>query len=157
MAKTIDPKLGAGDLAPDFTASTAGGGSITLSKFKGSNVILYFYPKDDTPGCTKEACGFRDAFGSFRAKGVVVIGVSTDPAKAHDKFIAKFNLPFILLSDENQEIVKAYGVWGEKVFMGRKHQGTHRVTFLIGPDGAIRRVWTIVKPETHAAEVLEAI
>ena len=86
-----------------------------------------------------------------------MIGVSTDPVKAHDKFITKFNLPFMLISDENQQIVKAYGVWGEKVFMGRKYQGTHRVTFLIGPDGAIRRIWSTVKPELHAAEVLEAI
>lgn len=157
MAKAIELTLKAGDIAPDFTASGSGGASVTLSKFRGSNVILYFYPKDDTPGCTKEACGFRDTFAGLQQKGAVVIGVSTDPVKAHDKFITKFNLPFMLISDQNQQIVKAYGVWGEKVFMGRKYQGTHRVTFLIGPDGAIRRIWSTVKPELHAAEVLEAI
>jgi peroxiredoxin Q/BCP len=157
MAKAIELTLKAGDIAPDFTAYGSCGASVTLSRFRGSNVILYFYPKDDTPGCTKEACGFRDNFPGLQQKGAVVIGVSTDPVKAHDKFITKFNLPFILVSDENQQIVKAYGVWGEKVFMGRKYQGTHRVTFLIGPDGAIRRIWSAVKPELHAAEVLEAI
>jgi len=157
MAKTIELKLKEGDLAPDFSALSSGGGTVSLAQFRGSNVILYFYPKDDTPGCTKEACGFRDGFADFKAKGAIVLGVSTDPVKAHDKFVSKFKLPFLLLADPEKAIVQAYGVWGEKSFMGRKYQGTHRVTFLIGPDGRIRRIWTAVKPDAHAREVLDAI
>ena len=101
--------------------------------YQGKHVILYFYPKDDTPGCTKEACAFRDNFAAFKKKGAVILGVSTDPVKAHDKFVDKFKLPFTLLADVDKKIVSAYGVWGEKTFMGRKYLGTHRVTFLIGP------------------------
>ena len=157
MAKTIEIKLKEGDPAPKFRTAAAGGRQVALGDFSGKNVILYFYPKDDTPGCTKEACGFRDAYADFEARGAVVLGVSTDPVKAHDKFAAKYKLPFLLLADENREIVNAYGVWGEKTFMGRKYQGTFRVTFLIGPDGRIRKIWPGVKPEEHAAEVLAAI
>jgi peroxiredoxin Q/BCP len=120
-------------------------------------VVLYFYPRDDTPGCTKEACGFRDGFGAFKKRGAVVLGVSRDTVKAHDKFVAKFKLPFTLVADVDKQIATAYGVWGEKTFMGRKYLGTHRVTFLIGPDGRIRKIWPKVKPEEHAAEVLAAI
>jgi peroxiredoxin Q/BCP len=156
MAKEIQLTLQAGDPAPAFSAATSGGGSVSLADFHGKNVILYFYPKDDTPGCTKEACAFRDEFAAFKKKGAVVLGVSTDPAKAHDKFVEKFQLPFALLADVDKKIVTAYGVWGEKSFMGRKYQGTHRVTFLIGPDGRIKKIWPQVKPETHAAEVLAA-
>ena len=157
MANAIELKLKAGDAAPDFSVATSGGGNMTLSEFKGRNVILYFYPKDDTPGCTKEACAFRDEFTAFKRKGAVVLGVSTDPVKAHDKFVEKFKLPFTLLADVDKKIVSAYGVWGEKSFMGRKYQGTHRVTFLIGPDGRIKKIWPLVKPEEHAAEVLSAL
>ena len=157
MAKEAPLKLKEGDKAPAFTVSTNGGGRLSLADFAGQNVILYFYPKDDTPGCTKEACAFRDEFAQFKKKGAVVLGVSTDPVKAHDKFVTKFQLPFPLLADEDKKIVEAYGVWGEKVFMGRKYQGTHRVTFLIGPDGRIARIWPKVKPEEHAAEVLAAL
>src|SRR6266498_5462460 len=157
MAKAIELKLKEGDPAPAFTASTNGGGSVSLSDFRGKNVILYFYPKDDTPGCTKEACAFRDHFAAFQRKGAVVLGVSVDTVKAHDKFAKKFKLPFILVSDEDKRIVQAYGVWGEKSFMGRKYQGTHRVTFLIGPDGRIKKIWPQVKPEEHAEEVLGAL
>ena len=146
-----------GDKAPAFSAATNGGGKISLSDFKGQSVILYFYPKDDTPGCTKEACAFRDHFADFKQAGAVVLGVSTDPVKSHDKFVEKFKLPFPLLADEDHKIVEAYGVWGEKVFMGRKYRGTHRVTFLIGGDGRIRKIWPQVKPEEHAAEVLAAL
>jgi peroxiredoxin Q/BCP len=148
-----------GDIAPDFTAQTSGGGTLRLSSLKniGNQVVLYFYPKDDTPGCTKEACAFRDAHPKLERKGVVVLGVSTDPVKSHDKFIAKFKLPFTLIADEDRKIVEAYGVWGEKTFMGRKYQGTHRVTFLIDARGRIKRIWTTVKPETHADEVLAAL
>lgn len=150
-------KLSEGDPAPAFTAATHGGGQVALGDFQGRHVVLYFYPKDDTPGCTKEACAFRDQFAAFRQKGAVVLGVSVDPVKAHDRFVAKYKLPFTLLADEDRRIVTAYGVWGEKTFMGRKYQGTHRVTFLIGPDGRIKRIWPQVKPEDHAAEVLAAL
>jgi peroxiredoxin Q/BCP len=157
MAKEIQLKLKAGDAAPEFSANTNGGGKISLADFKGKNVILYFYPKDDTPGCTKEACAFRDHFAEFKQRGAVVLGVSTDPVKSHDKFVEKFKLPFTLLADEDKQIVEAYGVWGEKSFMGRKYPGTHRVTFLIGPDGRIKNIWPQVKSDEHATEVLAAL
>lgn len=157
MAKELELKLKVGDPAPAFAAATQGGGRVSLADYKGKNVILYFYPKDDTPGCTKEACAFRDVYSQLQSKGAVVLGVSVDPVKAHDKFVEKFKLPFPLLADETKEIVQAYGVWGEKTFMGRKYQGTHRVTFLIGPDGRIRNIWPKVKPEEHAEEVLAAL
>ena len=155
MAK--DLKLKEGDVAPAFSAATSGGGRVSLADFKGKNVVLYFYPRDDTPGCTKEACAFRDHFAGFQKRGAVVLGVSTDSVKSHDKFAGKFKLPFTLLADEDKRIVEAYGVWGEKSFMGRKYQGTFRVTFLIGPDGRIKKIWPEVKPEEHAAEVLAAL
>ena len=155
MAFTL--KLKEGDIAPAFTAEVNGGQTVSLADFAGRAVILYFYPKDDTPGCTKEACAFRDAFADFTAKGAVVLGVSADSVKAHDKFVKKFKLPFPLLADVDKHIVEAYGVWGEKVFMGRRYQGIHRVTFLIGGDGRIRKIWPKVKPEEHAAEVLAAL
>src|SRR5437867_11962761 len=157
MPKAPELKLKEGDKAPDFTAATNGGGQVSLSGFRGKNVILYFYPRDDTPGCTKEACAFRDDFAKFKKQGVVVLGVSVDPVKAHDKFATKFKLPFTLVSDEDRKIVQAYGVWGEKSFMGRKYLGTHRVTFLIGPDGRIKKIWPKVKPEVHGEEVLAAL
>ncbi len=157
MAKAPQLKLKVGDPAPPFTAATSGGGRLSLADFKGQNVILYFYPKDDTPGCTKEACAFRDEFAAFKQKGAVVLGVSVDSVKSHDKFVAKHKLPFTLLADEDKAIATAYGVWGEKVFMGRKYLGTHRVTFLIGGDGRIRNVWPEVKPADHAKEVLAAL
>ncbi len=157
MAKSIELKLREGDVAPAFTSATSGGGKISLADFNGRQVILYFYPRDDTPGCTKEACAFRDHFADFKKQGAVVLGVSTDPVKAHDKFVEKFQLPFPLLADEAKKIVEAYGVWGQKSFMGRKYLGTHRVTFLIGPDGRIKKIWPEVKPAEHAAEVLAAL
>ena len=157
MAKELKLKLKEGDKAPNFTADTSGGGRLSLSDLAGKNVILYFYPKDDTPGCTKEACAFRDSYAKFQARGAIVLGVSPDPVKSHDKFVTKFKLPFTLLADHDKQIVESYGVWGEKVFMGRKYMGTHRVTFLIGPDGRIKRIWPKVKPEEHAAEVLAAL
>ena len=157
MAKEIQLKLKEGDKAPTFTVATSGGGKISLADYLGKNVILYFYPKDDTPGCTKEACAFRDYFADFKKKGAVVFGVSPDPVKSHDKFVEKFKLPFTLLADEDKKIVEAYGVWGEKSFMGRKYLGVYRVTFLIGPEGKIKKIWPSVKPEEHAAEVLAAL
>jgi peroxiredoxin Q/BCP len=157
MAKAIELKLKEGDVAPKFTAATNGGGKISLADYLGRNVILYFYPKDDTPGCTKEACAFRDHFAGFKKAGAAVFGVSPDSVKSHDRFVEKFKLPFTLLADEDKKIVQAYGVWGEKSFMGRKYLGVHRVTFLIGPDGRIKKIWPLVKPDEHAAEVLAAL
>lgn len=157
MSKAPELKLKEGDDAPSFSAETSGGGKISLADFKGRNVILYFYPKDDTPGCTKEACAFRDHYEEFKKRGAVVLGVSTDPVKSHDKFVEKYKLPFTLLADEDQKIVQTYGVWGEKTFMGRNYFGTHRVTFLIGPDGRIKKIWPIVKPAEHAQEILAAL
>jgi len=150
-------KLKEGDAAPAFTAQTNGGQTVSLADYAGRPVILYFYPRDDTPGCTKEACAFRDAFADFTNKGAVVLGVSADSVKSHEKFIHKFKLPFTLLADEDKRIVEAYGVWGEKSFMGRRYQGIHRVTFLVGGDGRIQKIWPKVKPEEHPAEVLAAL
>jgi peroxiredoxin Q/BCP len=157
MPKTLELTLKEGDPAPDFKTAANGGDTVSLAEFRGKNVILYFYPKDDTSGCTKEACGFRDHFTEFKKRGAVVLGVSTDPVKSHDKFVKKYSLPFTLLADDEKKIVEAYGVWGEKSFMGRKYMGTHRVTFLIGPDGRIKKIWPKIKPEEHVAEVLVAL
>src|SRR5215471_2205044 len=155
--QNLELKLKEGDKAPDFTATTNEGTKVALSDFKGKNVILYFYPRDNTPGCTKEACAFRDDFADFKKKGAVVLGVSTDSEKSHAKFVEKYHLPFTLLADEDKKIVQAYGVWGPKQFMGMKFTGTHRVTFLIGPDGRIKKIWPKVKPAVHAQEVLAAL
>jgi peroxiredoxin Q/BCP len=146
-----------GDAAPVFTAPINGGGTITLSELRGKSVVLFFYPKDNTPGCTMEACGIRDHFEELKKRGAVVLGVSVDSVKSHDKFVEKFRLPFILVADEDKKIVEAYGVWGRKSFMGHKYMGTNRVTFLIGPDGNIRKIWPKVKPLSHAAEILAAL
>jgi peroxiredoxin Q/BCP len=156
MGKQIELKLKEGDLAPDFTAKTNGGGMVSLSDFKGKHVVLYFYPRDNTPGCTKEACAFRDEYAEFTKKGAVVLGVSTDSPKSHDGFAQKYQLPFTLIADEDKKIVQAYGAWGEKSFLGRKYEGTYRVTFLIGPDGRIRKIWPAVKPAEHFRAVLTA-
>ena len=150
-------KLEEGDKAPDFNAITTDGSTLKLSDLKGKHVVLYFYPKDDTPGCTKEACGFRDNNKAIEKSGAIVLGVSTDSPKSHQKFTEKFKLPFPLLADEDHAIVNAYDVWGEKTFMGRKYMGTHRVTFLIDPDGRIKKIWPKVSPDEHAKEVLEAL
>ena len=157
MAKELTLKLKPGDPAPDFQAKTQSGQSVRLADFRGKKVVLYFYPRDNTPGCTTEACAFRDDFAAFGRKDAVVLGVSTDSEKSHVKFTEKFKLPFPLLVDEDKKIVQAYGVWGEKTFLGRKYLGTHRVTFLIGPDGKIRQIWTQVKPAVHIKEVLQVL
>jgi thioredoxin-dependent peroxiredoxin len=149
--------LGEGDKLPEVTLLDDAGNEINTMDLLGGSLILYFYPKDDTPGCTKEACGFRDHFAEFRKRGALVLGVSKDPAKSHEKFTEKFDLPFPLLSDEDHKIAEAYGVWGEKKFMGRTYMGMHRVTFLIGGDGRIKKIWREVKPDEHAAEVLAAL
>lgn len=146
-----------GDVAPAFRATATDGSTIRLGDFAGKSVILYFYPKDDTPGCTKEACAFRDIYRQLQQQGAVVVGVSADSARSHTKFTEKFKLPFPLLADEERNIVRAYGAWGEKTFMGRKFFGILRSTFLIGPDGYVKAVWPKVKPEEHAAEVLAAL
>jgi len=153
----LELKLKEGDKAPSFTSQTNGGESISLEDFSGRNVVLYFYPKDDTPGCTKQACGIRDAWSEFQKNGAVVLGVSPDSVSKHDKFVAKYDLPFPLVADPEKKIVQAYGVWGLKKFMGREYMGAHRVTFLINPDGRIKKIWPKVKPEQHAADVLEAL
>jgi len=157
MGQQFELKLKEGDVAPPFTAAASGSGQVSLAEFKGRQVVLFFYPKDSTPGCTLEACAFRDEFSALKAKGAIVLGVSVDPVKSHDKFAAKHKLPFPLLADVDRQIVQAYGVWGEKRFMSLKFMGTRRVTFLIGPDGRIKKTWTKVKPTTHAAEVLAAL
>jgi thioredoxin-dependent peroxiredoxin len=143
-----------GDRAPDFQLQDHGGNTVSLSKLAGRHVVLYFYPKDDTPGCTKEACSFRDEYSALQAAGAVVLGVSTDDVKRHDKFARKYSLPFPLLADTEHQVAEAYGVWGEKSLYGRKFMGVTRSTFLIGPQGKVSHVWPKVKPENHAQEVL---
>ena len=157
MAKGIELTLNEGDKAPAFKADTQDGDQVRLSDYKGKFVVLYFYPKDNTPGCTKEACAFRDLHAEFESMNAVVLGVSPDPVKAHQKFVTKFDLPFTLLADDSKEIVSKYGVWGPKQFMGRTFDGTHRITFLIDPKGKIIKIWPKVKPEPHPVEVLECI
>ncbi len=144
-----------GDIAPDFSTVNQDGNTVSLSDFKGKRVVLYFYPKDDTPGCTKEACSFRDADEVYRSKGITVLGVSTDSEKAHQKFISKYQLPFDLLADTEKKIVEDYGVWGEKSMYGKKYMGTFRKTFLID-DGKIVKIFEKVDVAKHADEVLEA-
>lgn len=146
-----------GDSAPDFTRPTDSGGEISLSALKGRPVVLYFYPKDDTSGCTKEAIGFRDALEGFEAAGATVIGVSKDSVAKHDKFKAKHELNFPLVSDEDGTLCEAYGTWVEKSMYGRKYMGIERATFLIGEDGMIRNVWRKVKVPGHVEEVLAAV
>jgi thioredoxin-dependent peroxiredoxin len=145
-----------GTAAPDFTAKDANGETVRLKDLRGEKVVLYFYPRDDTPGCTKEACSFRDDFSKFRKRGIKVIGVSTDSEASHKKFSAKYKLPFTLLADPDHSIADAYGVYGEKKFMGRTYMGVKRITFLIDEKGKIKKVFEKVKPDDHAGEVLEA-
>jgi len=149
--------LAVGDKAPAFKTKDQDGKSVALSDFKGQKAVLYFYPKDDTPGCTKEACSFRDAWSQLKRRKVAVLGVSVDDAKSHKKFAEKFSLPFTLLADTEKAIVNAYGAWGEKSMYGRKYMGTHRVTYLIDEKGKIAAVWPKVKPEGHAEEILAAV
>ncbi len=145
-----------GTAAPNFTANNANGETVRLKDLRGRKVVLYFYPKDDTPGCTKEACSFRDAFVDFRKRGIDVLGVSVDSEASHKKFTAKYRLPFTLLADPDHSIADAYGVYGEKKFMGRMYMGVKRITFLIDEKGKIKKVFEKVKPEEHAREVLQA-
>jgi peroxiredoxin Q/BCP len=145
-----------GKPAPDFTLPTDGGGKVKLSEFKGRKVVLYFYPKDDTSGCTLEAVTFTSLAPEFKAAGAVVIGVSPDSVKSHDKFKQKHELGVILVSDEERKAIEAYGAWGEKSMYGRKYMGVLRTTFLIGGDGKVAEVWHNVKVKGHAEEVLSA-
>ncbi|RFM24572.1 MAG: thioredoxin-dependent thiol peroxidase [Candidatus Thermochlorobacter aerophilum] len=149
--------LEVGMQAPNFKTIDQNGEPVTLEQFRGKKVILYFYPKDDTPGCTKEACGFRDNFEKFKKINVEVLGVSVDDEKKHKKFAEKYNLPFRLLADTEKKIVQDYGVWGEKSLYGKKYMGTNRVTYLIDENGKIERVFPKVKPETHAEELLQIL
>jgi peroxiredoxin Q/BCP len=146
-----------GAKAPDFTLPTDGDGSVTLSKLKGKKVVLYFYPKDDTSGCTAEACGFRDSFPNFRKIDAVVIGVSRDSVAAHDKFKKKYELPFTLAADTDGKVTERYGVWVEKSMYGRKYMGIERATFLIDEKGVVRNVWHKVKVTGHVDEVMKAV
>ena len=146
----------AGDKAPDFTLPTDGGGKVTLSKLRGSKVVLYFYPKDDTSGCTAEACGFRDNLPKFKKMDAVVVGISRDSVTAHDKFKKKYELPFALASDEKGEVTERYGVWVEKSMYGRKYMGIERATFLIDEKGVVREIWHKVKVPGHVEAVMAA-
>ncbi len=141
-------------LAPDFTLPDQDGKEHSLSEYRGQWVLVYFYPKDDTPGCTKEACSIRDAFPRFQELNIKVLGISVDSPESHKKFAEKYQLPFTLLSDVHKKVVAHYGVWGEKKFMGREYEGVIRSSFLIDPTGTIEKIYTEVKPEKHAEEVL---
>ncbi len=146
-----------GDKAPTFTLNDADGNKVKLADFKGKKVVLYFYPKDLTPGCTIEACAFRDDIGAIKKLGAVVVGVSADDEKTHQKFRAKHDLNFPLLADVNHEVSDKYGAWQEKSMYGRKYWGIARITYLIDEHGKIAKVWPKVKPDGHSQEVIEAI
>jgi len=149
-------KLKEGDKAPDFTVRDGEGQTVRLKDLRGKKVVLYFYPKDDTPGCTKEACSFRDSFAKFKKRDIEVLGVSFDSEAKHKKFAQKFDLPFRLLADTDRSIAESFGTYGEKKFMGRTYMGIHRMTFLIDEKGKIKKIFNKVKPEEHAKEVLAA-
>jgi len=148
----------AGKAAPAFTLTDASGKKVSLADFAGKNVVLYFYPKDDTPGCTKEACGFRDDWSAIKKANAVVLGVSADSGESHKKFASKYKLPFTLLSDPDRKVMKTYGAYGEKTMYGKKVMGVIRSTVWIGPDGKVRRHWARVRDAAaHPAEVLAAL
>jgi thioredoxin-dependent peroxiredoxin len=146
-----------GKPAPTFTLQSDGGEQVSLESLKGKPVVLYFYPKDDTPGCTAQACAIRDAWDAFEQRGAVVLGVSPDSADSHVKFKAKYDLPFTLLADEDHEVSEAYGVWVEKNMAGKTYMGVERSTFVIDADGNVSKVMRRVKPDTHADDVLAAL
>jgi peroxiredoxin Q/BCP len=146
-----------GQPAPDLELESDTGERVKLADFRGKTVVLYFYPKDDTPGCTTEACEFRDTYDRFREQGVEVIGVSPDPVKSHQKFKSKHELPFPLLADPEHKLAEAYGVWGEKKYMGRKYMGINRSTFVIDPEGKVAKAMVGIKPAGHAAQILEQL
>lgn len=146
-----------GDKAPGFTLTDETGTSVSLSDFAGKKVVVYFYPKDDTPGCTKEACSFRDNYDAFLNKGAVVIGISADSEASHQKFKSKYDLPFYLLADPEKQAIQAFGAWGEKKMYGKTYEGVLRSTFVIDESGTIIKAWPKVKPEDHASEVLAVL
>lgn len=149
--------LSAGIPAPDFELADETGALRRLYDFRGTPVVLYFYPKDDTPGCTTEACAFRDDYDEYTQAGVVILGVSPDNSRSHAKFKAKYNLPFSLLADTDHAVCESYGVWGRKKYMGREYDGVFRTTFLIGSDGMILKVFENVKPDGHSQEILAGL
>ena len=151
------PALKVGDTAPAFSLPSADGAAVALKDFRGKKVVLFFYPKDDTPGCTKEACSFRDNLARVKRKGAVILGMSADSPASHKKFVEKFDLSFPLLSDESIETIQAYGVWQEKTFMGRKYMGIVRSTFIIDEKGKIAHIFPNVKVEGHTDEVMELL
>lgn len=147
--------LNEGDLAPDFSGTTETGSSVSLSDYSGKKLILFFYPKDNTPGCTAEVCSLRDGFGELKSRGYELLGVSPDGETKHQKFIAKHDLPFPLLADTELETTKAYGIWGLKKFMGREYDGLHRTTFVINEEGVITKIIKKVKTKDHAHQILD--
>ena len=149
-------KLKEGDKAPDLAVPDQEGNVVRSKDLRGKKIVLYFYPKDDTPGCTKEACSFRDSFAKFKRRGIELFGVSLDSEKSHQKFINKFSLPFRLLADTDRKLSESFGTYGEKKFMGRTYMGNNRMTFLIDEKGKIKKIFSKVKPEDHADEVLSA-
>jgi thioredoxin-dependent peroxiredoxin len=149
--------ISANQPAPDFVLKDENGIERSLADYKGKPVILYFYPKDDTPGCTTEACSFRDDYSAYDEAGVTILGVSPDSPKSHTKFKAKYNLPFTLLADEDHQVAEMYGVWGPKKYMGREYEGIYRTTFLIDASGNVQQVFENVKPAEHSAELLETL
>ena len=148
-------KIKEGDKAPDIEAKDQNGNNVSLKDYKGKKVVLFFYPKDDTAGCTKEACNLRDNYKKLREEGFEILGVSADSEKSHQKFIDKYDLPFPLIADTDKKVINAYGVWGEKQFMGRKYDGIHRVTFIIDEEGKIAKRIDKVKTEDHTSQILE--
>ena len=149
--------LKAGDKAPNFSAADENGNIISLSDFNGKKLVLYFYPKDDTPGCTTESCNLRDNYELMKKQGYEILGVSADDEKKHQKFIAKYELPFHLLADVEKKVINDYGVWGPKKFMGKTYDGIHRTTFVIDENGVIQEVYTKVKTKEHAEQILEGV
>ena len=150
-------KIKEGQIAPDFKLPDQDKKTHELKDYRGGVVLIYFYPKDDTPGCVKEACAIRDNFPDFRKMKIKVLGVSVDSVESHKKFAGKYELPFTLLSDQKKEAVKKYGVWEKKKMMGKEFMGTRRTSFLIGADGKVKKIYEDVKPETHAEEVLKEL
>lgn len=147
--------LQAGDKAPDFSGTTEDGSTVSLSDFSGKKLVLFFYPKDDTPGCTAEACNLRDNYSELKAANYALLGVSPDGVAKHQKFKNKYELPFPLLADEDKSVLNAYGVWGLKKFMGREYDGVHRTTFVIDENGLLEKVITKVKTKDHTAQILD--
>ena len=154
---TLCHVIGEGDKAPDFTLHNDQGEEVTLSSLRGKPVVIYFYPKDDTPGCTTQACGIRDAYGEFERAGAIVLGISPDDESSHVKFRKKYDLPFNLLADTDHAVAEQYGTWGEKSYLGKKYFGVSRSTFVIAADGTVKKVFPKVKPAEHADDVLAAL